>query len=247
MLVRNGLLGSAAAFAFLVAGQASAQSVPQPPAAPESDPSVAPGSADASGLGEIVVTARKQVENNQRAPASIVAVSGNDVLTRGITDPQGLEVFLPSANLRRQGPVTQVFIRGVGARSDLPNFAAGSAFVYNGIIVQRYGTFGLTFDLDSVQSIAGPQGTLYGGSAAGGAINLFSARPKSDGSGYANLEVGNFDAFHGSVAQNVSLGSTLSVRAAVDYNRRDNVGRSDHLHGKRNQQRCDDNRNVNRG
>ena len=221
MFVRRYLLFSAALIATL-AGPTYAQTGPHPTGAPEEKPT--PTQNDATkppALEEIVVTARKQVENNQKAPASIVAVSGSEVLARGITDPQGLEVFLPSVNLRRQGPVTQVFIRAVGARSDLPNFSAGSAFIYNGIIVQRYGTFGLTFDLDSVQSIAGPQGTLYGGSAAGGAINLFSAKPKTNGSGYANLEVGNLNALHASVAQNVSLSDTLSVRGAVDYNRRD--------------------------
>ena len=188
-----------------------------PPAIPEAAPSPEP----TDQLQDIVVTARKTTENLQKAPASIVAVSGAELVSRGAVDLQSLEKFLPSANLRRQGPVTEVFIRGIGTRIDLPNFANASAFVYNGLVIQRYGTFGLLYDLDSVQSIAGPQGTLYGGSGAGGAINLFSARPHNDFSGYAEVEGGDYGTFEGTVAQNIAVASNLSLRGAFQYNRRD--------------------------
>ena len=173
------------------------------------------------GLDDIVVTARKTTENNQKAPASIVAVGGGELQTRGISDAQALAKILPSANLRSQGPVTQVFIRGIGTRTDLPNFAAASAFLYNGVIVQRYGTFGLTYDLDRVESIAGPQGTLYGGSAAGGAVNLYAAAPKRDRSGYLQVQYGDYDALNVTGAQDVAIGEDVSVRAAGIFARRD--------------------------
>lgn len=232
--MKRQLYGSTALALMLIGNSASAQSGSAPSATvmksgtadaaagavPLTATPQAGGAAAPGQLEEIVVTARKFSENNQRAPASIVAVSGSELLQRGISDPQALEKFLPSASLRRQGAVTEVFIRGIGTRIDLPNFAAASAFVYNGIVIQRYGTFGLTFDLDSVQSIAGPQGTLYGGSAAGGAINLFSARPRQDDAGYGALELGTYGAILGSIAQNLAVSDDLTLRGAFNYNRR---------------------------
>jgi iron complex outermembrane receptor protein len=194
-----------------VSSRALAQQAQSP--APAASPDT-----NSPALGDIIVTARKTSENVQKAPASIVAVSGRQISAAGITNPEDLEKFLPSANLGEEGPsVTQIFIRGVGNTVDLPNFSSGSAFLFNGIIIPDYGTTGMLFDLDSIQSIAGPQGTLYGGSAAGGAINVNSAQPRNDFSGSGLLDAGNYGAIHGSVSQNVPVGDSLSLRGAVDY------------------------------
>jgi iron complex outermembrane receptor protein len=202
---------AAVAFAMPVWAQAADQ-------APASQ--AASQGTDSGQLTDIVVTARKTTENNQRAPASIVAMNGTELAERGVTDLQSLDKVLPSATLRTQGSVVQVFIRGIGTRSDLPNFAGATVFNFNGITVQRYGTFGLTFDPDRIESIAGPQGTLYGASAAGGAINVFSARPTGDNSGYASVLVGDYDTVQASADQNVALTDKVSVRGSFDINRR---------------------------
>jgi iron complex outermembrane receptor protein len=181
----------------------------------------APAAGSSPELEEVVVTAEKRTENLQKAPASIVAVSGEALQNAGITDPQQLDKLLPSANLRQEGPVVQVFIRGVGGRVDTPNLFAASTFVYNGIPVPRAQPFGVLFDLDSVQAISGPQGTLYGGTAAGGAVNIITAQPQNNFSGSALLEGGNRGEGHVAVNQNMPLGRDVSLRAAVDYNRHD--------------------------
>lgn len=95
------------------------------------------------------------------------------------------------------------------------------AFVYNGIVVPRYGTTGLIFDLDSVQVISGPQGTLYGGSVAGGAIDINSARSRNNTAGDGLLEAGAYGEVHAAVNQNIPLGDKVSVRGSVDYERHD--------------------------
>ncbi|MBT2188649.1 TonB-dependent receptor [Sphingobium nicotianae] len=215
---RHLISASAAVLAFALSATAHAQTADPQPAAGASE---APQTGGASSLEDIVVTARKTSENLQRAPASIVAVGGEELQNRGITDAISLGKILPSANLRTQGPVTQVFIRGIGSRTDLPNFQAASALLYNGVIIQRYGTFGLTYDLERVESIAGPQGTLYGGSAAGGAINLFSQAPKDDFSGYLQGIYGSYDTVQFTGGQNFAVSDTLSLRVAGDYKRRD--------------------------
>ena len=180
-----------------------------------------PRSESPDGLSDIVVTARKTTENNQKAPASIVAVDADELVERGVTDLQSIIKVLPSANLRTQGSIVQVFIRGIGTRTDLPNFSAASAFLYNGVVMPRSGTFGLLFDVERIESIAGPQGTLYGGSAAGGAVNLFSAVPAANFDGRGDIAYGSFDSVRVSAAQNFALSDALSARAAVQINRRD--------------------------
>ena len=177
------------------------------------------GSSEA--LTEIVVTARKTTENLQKAPASIVAVSGDDLVAAQITNALELQTVLPSAQLREEAAVTQIYIRGVGSVTDLPNFSASSVYLFNGISIPRYGAAGLLFDLGSVQEIAGPQGTLYGGSAAGGAINVNSARPVNDYSGSGLLAGGNYGTVHTAIDQNVPLGDKVSFRGAIDYEHHD--------------------------
>lgn len=177
------------------------------------------GSNSGSQLEEIVVTARKSEENLQKAPATILAVSGEELENRGFTGPLDLVKVLPNTSLREQGPVAQTFIRGVGSRIDFPNVSSPSAFTYNGIIIPRFGTSGILFDLGSVQAIAGPQGTLYGGSAAGGAINTLTAKPTYDGSGKILLSGGNKGNAQVTGNQNAALSDRYALRVAGAYNR----------------------------
>jgi iron complex outermembrane receptor protein len=203
---------------LLVSGASRVLAQAQNPS-PAEKPATKTDNPSGRALEDIVVTARKTTENLQKAPASIVAVSGDALATAQITSAIQLEKVLPSANLREEGAVTQVFIRGVGSVTDLPNFAASSVYTFNGITIPRYGTGGLLFDLSSVQEISGPQGTLYGGSAAGGAINVNSAKPVNDFSGSGLLEAGNYGAIHTSLDQNIPLGEKASFRGAIDYER----------------------------
>jgi iron complex outermembrane recepter protein len=212
-----------AAAAVIAAAAASGAATAQTVAAASPTGSEGPATtASSDTLGEIVVTARKTAENLQKAPVSIAAVSGSELVDMGINGVAALETALPSVSLHTEGPaVVQTFIRGIGTRSDTPNFAAASAIVFNGIVMPRYGTDGLLFDVGTVEEIAGPQGTLYGGSAAGGAININSAQPRNDYSGLGELEGGNYGETHVGAAQNVSINDALSLRGAVDYERHD--------------------------
>ena len=181
------------------------------------DTTAATGAGEA--LEEIVVSARKVTENLQRAPASIDVVSADQLVSGGIEIPTDLNKVFPSVGLRSQGPVAQTYIRGVGSSLDFPWTSAASAFTYNGIIVPRYGTKSVLFDLSRVEEIAGPQGTLYGGTAAGGAINLIGAQPDNSFSGNGLLEVGNYGDVHAAVSQNLPISDKLSSRTTIDYSR----------------------------
>jgi iron complex outermembrane receptor protein len=176
--------------------------------------------ADDEGVGDIIVTAQKVSESAQRSPAAIVAMNAADLEARGVADLQDLQKVVPNANLLEQGNLIQVFIRGIGTRNDLPNFAASSAFLYNGVTVPRYGNSGLIFDLGRIESIAGPQGTLYGGTAAGGAVNAYSALPTWDFSGSASAQLTNYNGVYLDIAQNLPLSDNLALRVAGTYGSR---------------------------
>ena len=208
----------ALALAAGTSGGALAQSAPAPALAAGNKQEAPP---ETGVLSDIVVTARKTSENVQRAPASIISVSGGALTSQSIVDPVQLQKVLPSASLHEEGAVTQTFIRGIGSRSDFPWLPTASVFLFNNILIPRYGTTGMIFDLGSMQSIAGPQGTLYGGSAAGGAINLFGERPTNDFSGTAQVNYGSYNFLNAMVAQNIGLGEKASFRGAVDYSRHD--------------------------
>lgn len=179
----------------------------------------APVTAGGGMLKEIVVTATKSAEDLQHAAASISVVSSSQLTSEGIGIPSQLSSELANANLTTEGAVAQVFIRGVGSRVDFPWTSPASAITYNGIVIPRYGTMGLMFDLSSVQEIAGPQGTLYGGSAAGGAINLITERPGNDWSGDGLIGIGNYGAQQVAIDQDVPASSTVSARTSISYSR----------------------------
>lgn len=190
-----------------------------------------------AGLDDIVVTARKTTENLQKAPATITVVDSAALTGGGVKVPTDLDKLLPSASLRQEGAVAQTYIRGVGSNLDFPYTSPAAAITLNGIILPRYGTMGALFDLSSVQQIAGPQGTLYGGSAAGGAINLLSAKPADDFSGDLLLDRGNYGQVHVAANQNLRASDELSFRLSADYNRHDGyqshgLDASDRLEGR---------------
>lgn len=200
---------------FALADISSAQTVTS--ATQAAPPAGASSNSNSDVLEEVIVTATKNRSDAQSAPASITAISGATLAQEGISDTLSLEKLAPSANLRSEGPVTQAFIRGVGSNLDVPYVDPGVVYVYNGVTVPRYGTGGLIFDLDDVEIISGPQGTLYGGSAAGGAINVNATRPGFNASGSAALEVGNYGSFLGSIAQNIPITDVVAARAAFNY------------------------------
>src|SRR3546814_1119063 len=160
-------------------------------------------SSDVCSSDLITVTARKITENRQKAPASITVLESEALTTAGIKVPTDLEKLLPGTSLRIEGAVAQTYIRGVGSNLDFPYTSPAVAMTFNGIVLPRYGTMGALFDLSSVQQIAGPQGTLYGGSAAGVAINLLSMKQSADFSGYLLLDGGTYYKVHMAANQNL--------------------------------------------
>ncbi|HEX9207104.1 MAG TPA: TonB-dependent receptor [Steroidobacteraceae bacterium] len=179
-------------------------------------PGAPPGS-DAAGLETITVTAQKVTADLQKTGAAITALSGDILVNAGVQDIRGVQNLMPSVRFQAEGASTEIYIRGVGSTLDLPNIESPTAFNFNGVYIPREGTSVALFDLARVELLPGPQGTLYGRAALGGAVNVEANRPTQDLETSGLLEIGNYSLVHGTVVQNLPVSETLALRGAFDY------------------------------
>src|SRR5690606_32980125 len=111
-----------------------------------------------------------------------------------INNLQDLQSVVPSVNFGNDFNQAKIFIRGVGANTSTTGNATGVALHVDGAVVSRAeAQLTSLFDLERVEVLRGPQGTLYGRNATGGSINLITAKPTADLSGYARLTYGSYD------------------------------------------------------
>ncbi len=179
-------------------------------------------SASASpGVEEIVVTAQKRAENLQKTPLAISAVTAETIEARAITSTANLGSIAPSLVV---APATQasnnvgLFIRGLGSSDPLLTSDSPVGLYVDGVILAR--TAGSAFeiaDLERVEVLRGPQGTLYGRNTIGGAVNLITRKPGDTFSVRQKLSVGNFDFFQSrTVVDTGELGDS-GLRASFTY------------------------------
>jgi iron complex outermembrane recepter protein len=160
-------------------------------------------------LEEIVVTAQRKAEGLQDAAIAIDVATGDDMIEAGITDMSRLGELSPALTVQSTANGNLVFIRGVGNFTLTPNSDSASAFNYDGVYVARpTSSTGVFYDLDRVEILKGPQGTLYGRNATGGAINVLPAQPAlGETSGYITASYGE--------RQDVS-GNSFTTEGAVN-------------------------------
>lgn len=224
MLSKNILLAATACGAALCSSAAWSQADAQNPpgTAQSSGPVPAEPQPEAqAGIADIVVTAQKREETLQRTPAAVTAYTGESLVQQGATDLRAVQNIVPAARFQQEGATTQVILRGVGSNLDFGNVEPTVAFNVNGIYTPREGTSQPFFDLDRIEVLPGPQGTLYGRNALGGTVNVSFARPRQELEASGILEVGNYDLIHGTLVGNAPLSDSLAIRAAFDYTKRD--------------------------
>ncbi len=186
-----------------------------PGAAPETAAPADAADAD-QGLADIVVTAQRRSENLQRVAVPVTAVTGDALVNAGVTETANLSKLVPSLVVQPTGGTTSFFLRGVGTASQNSFSENAIAFNYNGVYIGRpTAPAGVFYDLERVEVVKGPQGTLYGRNATGGAINVLPRKPDLGVfSAEGMLEYGNYDSRKGFAAVNVPIGDTLALRLA---------------------------------
>ncbi len=177
-------------------------------------------------LEEVVVTARKRMETMQETPVAVSAFSGENLQELGINDIADLTRVVPNVDMYSGNGTTgagNIFIRGIGARNTGVNFDSGVGVYVDGVYVSRAdGAVLDNVDVQSVQVLRGPQGTLFGKNTTGGAILYTTNKPTEEYSGTAEVRVGNYNKIDSKVTVNVPLmGDTLMSRFSLYQTKND--------------------------
>ncbi|GGC12916.1 TonB-dependent receptor [Novosphingobium endophyticum] len=169
------------------------------------------------GIADIVVTAQRRSENLQRAALAISAVTGDSLAQTGIANVEGLTTVVPSLQVGASGPYNLFYLRGVGTFTVNPLSDSTVSFNVDGIAISRpSATSGVFYDIERVEVLKGPQGTLYGRNATGGAINVITREPElNELGGEFSGEYGNYDRVKLNGALNVPLGDNAALRVAA--------------------------------
>ena len=172
---------------------------------------------DQAGLSVIMVTAQRREESLQDVAIPVTAITGDELLSRGVTDTADLSKLVPALQVQPTGGSGfSLYLRGVGSLSGNAFAENAVAFSFNDVYIGRpTSTSGTFYDLERVEVLKGPQGTLYGRNATGGAVHVIPRRPRlGEFGGEVNLQYGIYDHFLASGAVNVPLGESAAIRAA---------------------------------
>lgn len=221
--------------ATVSASPALAQTLPAAPSTEQgeaqSGPARATTAAQATSTGggtqEIIVTAQKRAQNVQDVPASISAITGAALQEAGITDVQDLQAVVPNITIGTSFGYANLFMRGLGLNSVFANVDPSVTLYEDGAVIsQPAAQLFSFFDLERVEVLRGPQGTLYGRNATGGTINLIAAKPTDKLTGFVRAQYGNYNALESEGAVSGPLSDTVSARLAYFVSDRDGYGKN---------------------
>jgi iron complex outermembrane receptor protein len=212
-LSSSGIAGSLALLvASLSAPSAHAQSAPATAGGPE-----------AGALEEVIVTAEKRTENAQKTPIAITTISGDEIAERAEDDLQTALRNVPSLQIEGTAQGGAVYIRGVGTNGDSNFVDPAVAVNVDGIYTGRSESLSTgLYDINRIEVLKGPQGTLVGRNADGGDVNIITNSPVIGSSETKiNLQYGNFSLVHGDFAQNIPINDHIAMRVAGLVENRD--------------------------
>lgn len=225
LLNKRTLMGAVCAFA-MTAGEGTLawaqEANPAEPTSTRGDDDT--GGAAVRFMNPVTVTARKTEENLQDVPIAVTAFSGEQLQALGANESGDVALYTPNFTWNTEfGRATpQPFLRGVGSNGFMPNNVNPIAVYSDHALIGPNVAQGFAaFDVDRVEVLKGPQGTLYGRNSTGGLINFISVKPTiGDGvSGFAQVETGDFGTFNTEVAAEADLGDMVAARLSFASNR----------------------------
>ncbi len=179
-------------------------------------------SSSSESLQEILVTAEKVDVDVMHAPVSVTAINGDDLQRNEIHNTTDLQFYVPGLAVANQVLNTGINIRGIGLGFALPNASQGVPVYRDNLLVPPNAGDEPLWDVESVQVLRGPQGTLVGSNSTGGAMFINSVKPTlGDTHGYAQVQGGNYHHLDVQSAVNLPMGETLAARVGVYYEKRD--------------------------
>ncbi len=218
----TGYAGSCAVIAALMAGTSSLAYAAETEAAAD----------DTFTIEEVIVTARKRSESIQETPIAITALSTTQLEQRSLTNLVEIGAYIPNVVMNTSpsssggGNNAQIYIRGIGQSDFLFTTDPGIGIYVDGVFHPRTlgGVMDL-LDLERVEVLRGPQGTLFGKNTIGGAISLTSQKPQGDGSGYLEVTTGRFNRIDLRGSFDVALSDTLAAKVSMSSKNRDGYGK----------------------
>ncbi|MCC6170670.1 MAG: TonB-dependent receptor, partial [Gammaproteobacteria bacterium] len=217
----------AAAVAAAIAGNASAQDAPS-----------------AGGLEEITVTAQRREQSLQDVPIAISAFSGDQIAARNIVDTYDLVRNVPNLTGNANvgvGTSSSLYIRGIGNAESIATFDVPVGTYVDDVYISRqnHNNFSM-FDVERIEVLRGPQGTLFGRNTTGGAINVVMRKPGTETKGYVEAGVGRFGLKQARASVDLPLsdrfltkfsayrvkddGYATQLSTGIDFNDRDATG-----------------------
>src|SRR5687767_9994580 len=178
---------------------------------------------------EVVVTAQKREQSIYDVPVAISAFTPETIERQGITDLTDIGKFVPNLNITgfsaghtsSQNP----FIRGIGLQDHLITTEPGVGVYVDGIYLGRQvGQNWSLANIERVEVLRGPQGTLYGRNSIGGAINIITRKPGDDPGGRVSLMAGSRGRLNGDAYADMPISDQFAMSFSVAYQRRDGLG-----------------------
>jgi iron complex outermembrane receptor protein len=176
-------------------------------------------------LDSIIVVGQKENQGIEKAPEAITAVTAEALTQNAVRSATDLDGMVPSLVIgESDGYNFDLSIRGIGLNSPQDDGSPASVSVHqNGIFMPNPLALSLSFlDVDHLEVLRGPQGTVFGQNAVGGTLNIITVQPTFDAvKGYTDVELGSLDLMHVRTAINLPLSSTFAVRFAGDFIKQD--------------------------
>lgn len=185
------------------------------------------------GLEEIVVTARRQAESLQVAPVAVSAVAGAFLDQMNVQDVSRVSEYIPNLVIAHQPSSTtsaSISIRGIGQTEPAATAEQGVGLYLDGVYIAR--TSGAIFDLvdlERIEVLRGPQGTLFGRNTTGGAVQLVSKRPAETVALYQKFGYGRFNDWYSRTRIDTGSIAGLPIMATVSYLHRERDGYVDNI------------------
>lgn len=180
-------------------------------------------------LEEVIVTARKREESLQDTPISITAFSSSSMEEANMVDLRDIGKYTPGMSFTSYGMGSSeagaIFLRGIGQSDHMVTTDPGVGLYIDGVYVGRNQGAALDLlDLDRVEVLRGPQGTLFGKNTIGGAVNVVSRKPAGVAGGNVSVTVGDDGRLNGSVSGEMPLSDQAAIQVSLLSKHRDGVG-----------------------
>jgi iron complex outermembrane receptor protein len=185
-------------------------------------PALAQTAASSDELAEVVVTAEYRSVDIQKTPINITVVTQEDLLERGVVDTRTMLDSVPGLDMTNANPNNYIGLYGTASGGGSMWSDSSMAFNYGGIpLARQTSAAAAMYDLERVEVLKGPQGTLYGRNATTGALNLVIARPTPDFSGGGSITTGNYSTLNTQGHLNLPISDTVMTRFAFQNSKHD--------------------------